>query len=267
MKRIKIVGLCLVAAFAFSALIASGASAATYYRCSAQKKGEYTESNCATKSAKAHKGTFEITTGRKFTATTGTATLKTPAFGPNNVVCSSSTATGELTGPKTGFETATFSGCEVLGFKCQSEGPNSTPSGKTGVIITSKLDSTLLGAGEKGKGFVGAKVEPGEVWTELVASGEHGPFSSEFYCEGAAALRTHQDPAEGSDLSGVDTPINAAPSTTGTTEFGEGKGESALLSETFSEEHFGGWGPPGGAPSSENTTGTVTYETGIEIKG
>jgi hypothetical protein len=65
MRRIRIVGLCLVASFAFGALVASAAQAAEpeWGRCVAQKKGEYTEGNCKTKSAKAHKGKFEWKAG------------------------------------------------------------------------------------------------------------------------------------------------------------------------------------------------------------
>ncbi|HYM53749.1 MAG TPA: hypothetical protein VES97_00190, partial [Solirubrobacteraceae bacterium] len=165
MKRIRIVGLCLVAAFAFSAMVASSASAGTFKWCQpmkkgkygdskcsvlvekkgkpkgsfelksveacvAQKKGEYTDAACKVKSVKAKKGSFELTKGRKSTATTGSATLKTPAFGPNNVTCSASTTEGEITGPKTNVERTTFTGCEFLGLPCESTGPNSTPSGK-----------------------------------------------------------------------------------------------------------------------------------------
>ena len=68
MKRIRIVGLCLAAALtvvAFSAMAASSASAGTYYWCTAQKKGNFTESGCKTvaekKGAPDHKGSFELT--------------------------------------------------------------------------------------------------------------------------------------------------------------------------------------------------------------
>jgi hypothetical protein len=70
MKRIKIVGLCLMAVLAGSALVAATAQAASpeYGQCvSGQKKANYTESLCKTLSVKivkgkeelAHKGTFE----------------------------------------------------------------------------------------------------------------------------------------------------------------------------------------------------------------
>src|SRR5580700_3063206 len=63
MKRTRIMGLCAVAAlaaFVLSATATSSASAGTYKYCAAQKKGEYTTATCATKSAKAKKGHFEL---------------------------------------------------------------------------------------------------------------------------------------------------------------------------------------------------------------
>jgi hypothetical protein len=65
MRRIRIVGLCLIAVFAVVAVAATSASAAEpeWGHCVAHKKGEYTEGNCKTKSAKAHKGKFEWLSG------------------------------------------------------------------------------------------------------------------------------------------------------------------------------------------------------------
>lgn len=306
MKRTKIMGICVVAAFAafaFSAMAASSASAATYNWCkpmkhghfsdgsctvpdekkgkgkgsfelkpveeceSVGKKGFYSDSACTVRDEKKGKpkGTFEKYTLPTLSATTGNAVLKTPAFGTNNVECSASTSTGALTGPKTGFETATFTGCQLLGAPCESIGPNSHPSGSPGVIITAKLGTRLVGHGEKALGFEGKEPASGEVWTEIVTVGEHGVFSSEFSCPAAATeLRTTQNPSVGSSLSGV-TSDNVS-STTGTVTFGEAFGESALLTEVFNLKMFGGWGPPGGAPSSENTVGHVTWPTAIDVK-
>jgi hypothetical protein len=64
MKRINIAGLCLMAALAFSALIAATAQAANpeYGQCVVQgkKKGNYTESACKTLSVKFKKGKEEL---------------------------------------------------------------------------------------------------------------------------------------------------------------------------------------------------------------
>ncbi|MGP0100939.1 MAG: hypothetical protein ACLPUT_04860 [Solirubrobacteraceae bacterium] len=63
MKRIRTVGLCLVAAFAFGALVASAAQAAgpEWGRCVSVKKGFYSDSNCQTRdeSKGKPKGKFE----------------------------------------------------------------------------------------------------------------------------------------------------------------------------------------------------------------
>jgi len=63
MKRIKTVGLCLVAVFAFGALAASAAQAAgpEWGRCASVKKGFYSDSNCTTRDEKKGKpkGKFE----------------------------------------------------------------------------------------------------------------------------------------------------------------------------------------------------------------
>ncbi len=74
MKRIRIIGLCLVAVFAFSALVAAAAQATVQPEfklgvCVAQKKGNFTESGCKTVAEKTkkgisepdHKGTYELT--------------------------------------------------------------------------------------------------------------------------------------------------------------------------------------------------------------
>ena len=65
--------------------------------CVAQKRGEYTDSGCTTKSKTAKKGKFERLAGPGFTATTKTVTLETPGLG-STVKCSASSASGEVTG-------------------------------------------------------------------------------------------------------------------------------------------------------------------------
>src|ERR1019366_7957236 len=68
MKRIEIAGLCLVIAFALSAMVgASVAQAGEYGQCVAKKKGNYTEGNCQAVAEKKgipdHKGNFEWVPG------------------------------------------------------------------------------------------------------------------------------------------------------------------------------------------------------------
>jgi hypothetical protein len=135
----------------------------------AQKKGEYADSSCTTKSSAPKKGKFERLAGPGFTGTTKAVTLETPDLG-STVTCSASTASGEVTGLTTGVERITLTGCESGGKSCTSEGSNSTPSGKAGVIKTNLLDTRLLGS-------------PAQVWTQLL-SGEHEPYAAEFGCGG-----------------------------------------------------------------------------------
>ncbi len=292
MKRIKIMGLCLVAAFAFSAMIASGASAGTYYRCSAhkdgkysesgcktldekkgkpkggfeleeaatcvaQKKGKYSEDKCETEDVKKGKGkgSFEKATGLGFTAKTGNAKLATPDLGETDVECSESTTVGEITGGKTDKERVTFTGCQFSGLPCQSAGPESTPSGKSGVIITNELDSKLVDHGEKAGGYLHEEPASGEAWDELISS-QNEPYSSEFECSGVVFIKT------AGSISGVVTPNSL--STTSTITFNESVGEQALLTEASETGFSGPWSPQ--LPSIETTVGTVTNEVPMEVK-
>jgi len=298
MTRIRLVGICLVAVLSFSAVaLASGAQAAEYRwcravkktgnftesgcrtvaekkgkpdhkggweakpveACEAQKKGEYTTNTCTVKSAKAKKGTFEKTTGRTFTDP-GSAKLTTPAFGPGGVECTASTTAGELIGPRAGIEQVTFTGCEYAEFKCESAGPNSTPSGVPGEIITNLLDSLLIGSPET-LTWLNAQTDltetsgpvVGEAWTEL-SSGEHEPFLFEIDCGGVAFLRTQ------GEVSGPIVPLGWTNTTMQT--FAANMGAQGLLTEM---EPGSGWTPPGGEPSTETTTETINYTTLIDI--
>jgi hypothetical protein len=94
MKRIRLAGLCLVAGFAFSAVVgASVAQAAEYGQCVAKKKGKYAEAKCETLDEKKGKpkGKFEKAPGPGYTSTSGTATLAI-------AVCAASTDVGEVKG-------------------------------------------------------------------------------------------------------------------------------------------------------------------------
>jgi hypothetical protein len=85
MKRIKIMGLCLVTVFAMSAMIAA----------SAQANVPYTSAN-------------------------GASTLNTPGVG--EVTCTGATDKGEITGATTDTDSVTFVGCKTEGFPCNSAG-------------------------------------------------------------------------------------------------------------------------------------------------
>ncbi len=210
--------------------------------CVAQKKGEYTSSSCTTKSAKAKKGTYEKAPGPGYSSATGTVTLEAPGLA-RKVICAASSATGEITGLRTGLERVTFTGCESSGEVCASEGPDSSPSGKTGVIVTNLLQSKL------------AEPVVGKVWLEL-SSAQHEPYLLEFGC-GGQRFRT-QDL-----LSGVQAGNINFSSLTSTTTFAPGEGEQALYSE-LSENSGASWAGPD--PTSLVATATNTAATKIEIK-
>jgi hypothetical protein len=133
MKRIKIVGLCLVALFAFSAVAASGASAAEYFTCVKDKGGAYSDKECSN-NVGAGKGKFERASavGATYTSKTKTAVLSTPEIG-GKVTCKKSTDTGKITGATTDEDLVTFVDCSSEGKPCQNVG------GASGVIKTNPL--------------------------------------------------------------------------------------------------------------------------------
>jgi hypothetical protein len=210
--------------------------------CVAKKKGEYTSSSCTTKSSKAHKGTYEKAPGPGYTSSTGAVKLEIPGL-ERTVVCTASTAAGEITGLSTGTDRITFSGCEAAGKKCTSEGPNSTPSGKAGVIVTNLLGTRLLGPVEE------------NVWTEF-SSAEHAPYSAEFGCEGTL-YRT-----KGS-LAGIQSENVDVSSLTNATYFAIEQGEQALAAET-SETAGKSWSGP--YATNFLTTVATTTPTKTEIR-
>ena len=130
MRRMRVVGLCLVAVFALGAMLAASAQA---------------------------KKSTPITGPFKVTSTTGEALLKAAVMG--NVKCKHGEDVGEITGPKVGTDTVTFFECEGFGFKCHSEGEPS------GTIKTFLLD-TELGWISKAKGEVGIDLKSGEAGKE-----------------------------------------------------------------------------------------------------
>ena len=199
--------------------------------CVAQKKGNYTEAACRTKSSKPKKGSYEKAPGPAYTATSATVTLETPALAGGTLVCSASTAAGEFTTVTAGRERITLTGCEASGKRCSSEGVDGTSSGQPGVVTTNLLATTLL------------EPAPGEVWTEL-ASAEHEPYVLELACEGAL-LRI------AGSLAGVQAGDVNRSSRTSTTTFASAAGEQALYSE-LSEDGGSSWAGP------DATTLTIT---------
>jgi len=115
MKRIRIVGLALVAVFALSVLASSASAEPVFYT-----KVEYG-------------GTAN--TPIKFTGTLGPAFLE-GQVSKTKIECAAGTATGEVTGAKVSKKNITkFTGCKASGFECLNAAP--------GEIVTKSLQGEL----------------------------------------------------------------------------------------------------------------------------
>lgn len=180
MRHFKIMGLCLVAVFALSAVVASAASASlpAVYECAKTVKfegkytGHYTSKACSEASKVVSGGKYELReyskgeAGKTFKGKGGGADLAIE--GVATVACTSSTDTGKFSGPKTSNHTiATFKGCEIAGLKCNSAGA------PTGTVVTKSL------AGEVGY-ISGKGTEHPVVGVDLRP--ETGLYEAEFEC-------------------------------------------------------------------------------------
>jgi hypothetical protein len=194
MRRIKTVGLCLVAVFAMGAVLAGTASAANpeYGRClkeGEKKLDKYDNSKCiklasedpGTEAEKIKKGSFVWHPGvppkAGFTAAlkpTTIATLETKAG--TKVTCKGLEAAGKYTGLKTVSTTKTdFTGCESGGIKCN------TPAAGTGVIKVKNLEGEL---GVISKGSPSTKDKIGNVLWPEGGTATSGTEFVEFACGG-----------------------------------------------------------------------------------
>lgn len=128
MKRINIVGLCLVAAFAFSAVAATSALALPEF---VMKAGSVLPIKFAGTDAKASK-----------------------LLTKNSVVeCTADSSAGEVTGPMTFAKVVIkFTGCKSSGFECESS------KAKKGEIVTNSLKGELGETAVNSK--VGVTLEP-----------------------------------------------------------------------------------------------------------
>jgi len=126
MKRIRVIGVCLIAAFAISAVASSVATAAPEFY------------------AKTAVGT---TAGPiAFSGTLGAAFLE--GKGGTKITCTAGSAAGEATSAtKTENNTTTFTGCATGGFPCHSAGQ------AEGTIQTENLAGSLGAVGSKKDGI------------------------------------------------------------------------------------------------------------------
>ncbi len=187
MRRIKMMGLCLVAVVALAAVAVSSASAALpeYQVCAKAAKvgktytGKFSDKNCSVAEPKGE-GKYELESWeaakkKGFKGKNGVSTLD--SYIPENeatpwtggtvvgvVSCKSGKSEGEITGAKTSTVTVEFKTCTSEGKKCTSAGQ------KAGVIKTKLLNATL--------GYI----EPGVVGSDVEAADKG--VSAAFNCEG-----------------------------------------------------------------------------------
>lgn len=192
MKRIKILGLCLVAVFAMSAVATSSSSALSYKVC---KKltvkpytGHYTNKTCTThatptEEAEGKKNKYELAAWNegkeaapKYKDGNGLSTLKLyiPGVGiAGETVCTKAKGEGHITGPTTGNTQVTFEKCTSEGESCASPG-ESAGKIKTQVLNTELAETggkVIQRVGEAGKLSAEFKCGPKEIFTTGTADG------------------------------------------------------------------------------------------------
>jgi hypothetical protein len=149
MKRLRIIGLSLVAAFALSAIAAGVASAEApeYGTCVAKAGGKYADRGCTKEIAGKTKFEWVPGVGAKAKFTTKSKELTTVTLETvtkKAVICKGQTGTGEYTGPKTvGGVVETLTGCELGTSKCTTTGQ------AEGTVVSDPL-SGVLGVNKKG---------------------------------------------------------------------------------------------------------------------
>lgn len=155
MRRIKIVGLSLIAVFALAAMTAGSASASPpeFGRClkgTVHSTSNFDSSKCiklasedaVSEAEQLKKGVYTWNPGvvkNKFTTKIKEATIATlETVGGTKVTCTGETSTGEYTGLKTiGKMTVKFTGCETNKVKCESAGAG------VGNITTAVLEGPI----------------------------------------------------------------------------------------------------------------------------
>jgi hypothetical protein len=189
----RIIGACLVAALALSAVSATGASAfgepPEVGRCLKHAGGHWKDGGCKT-AAKgvseqkfewypaykaAENGETKLAEKLKFTSVSKEATLiQLTTVTGEGIACTKQTATGEVTGPKTlKSSNIAFKNCAAAGQKCTSTNP---VAGEVGEIKVKELVG-LIGIEKFGETHAKDKVAnlfkpaSGEIFTEFECGG------------------------------------------------------------------------------------------------
>ncbi len=201
MQRIRVLGLCLVAALMLGVVISASASAALpeWGKCvKVAVKGKFTNAGCT--GTPAPGGEYEWQKGTKdiehkgFTSSGGEAELR--STNGLATICSSETAKGQLAGSKEveSVET-TFEGCHAneLGLVCTGgeieEFTEGTIKEKAGEIKTRELKGKL--------GYIEGKgTEHPVVGISLTPETKKGVFA-QFICGGILVIRVGENPHKG----------------------------------------------------------------------
>jgi hypothetical protein len=183
MKRMRIVGLALVAVFALVAITAASASAnPTWKVCvkSEKGKGEFSDKACSISAGGT--GSYNLVAGigkgKAFKGKGGLAILHNviPGKGDIKVECQSFKDAGKVSAPSGVFGvTSTFSKCKSLGAPCSSGAKKET--------ITTETLSGKLGWINKGSNIAGESL-----FNEMTPG---AGYLAQFECEGLAKVRVH----------------------------------------------------------------------------
>jgi hypothetical protein len=252
MKRIKIVGLCLTAVFAMTAVAAASASAAgpEYFTCAKVKGGKF-EKGCGKEGGKGGYSREAVTKlPSKFTDKNGVSVLTVfvPGIGiVGDTKCEKAKSKGAILSSTTAEDTVVFEKCESSGKTCTSDQAKE----KKGDITTNPLLTTLVATSEAASG-VGVQVE---------AKG--GGNSAEFDCEGLLIKTTGA--VTGEDKGNVEKASKTAENVFAVNEGGEptiktGGSEDTLLTTITKGEETNT------VPSGESTTAVIKgAEIGVSL--
>jgi hypothetical protein len=262
-KRLGILGSCLVAMFAFGATLASSAYAGEYGECvkvgkvGAAYAGAYLDKGCVQAASPE-----QITQGRhnkydwqkvpsdtRFTGKTGSVVLK---WTGGVMTCKHGEIAGEILGWQKNTETINLEGCflgEGRSDNCWSEAFPNTFS----TITSFALGSYLIDHGTAGPG--GHMPREGEAWDEL-ESNERRPYLVHWECVENIEYRIS------GTVSGVVT-SSGKMGKTAKLSFGEGEGEQELIVE-FSANHGATW--YGSESVLLTTSAVVKFPSKVEVR-
>jgi hypothetical protein len=265
MKRIRSIGLVVLATLALAAVAAASASAELpeYMVCHQAARvhkayvGHYTSALCTEESRVETGGEYELDKGfgkrAMFTAKAGASVLSS-AESPEKVVCKTTSISGEFVGSKQlKGVVLKAGGCELSGSKCSSAGATA------GHIMTNALKGEF--------GYLAGKGTRTPT-VGLVVSQESAPYAAEFQCE-TVEVRT-QGPII-AEASGNINAISAEATyafreSGGVQQYTSFEGGGMFEDEWRWEFNFGkGFEPEGGDPSGLELTAT-SVQSASEIK-